>query len=111
MNSAREWKKEHAGMHYPLFYNFIVDFFEDPDSDDEDSEERAENQFGIELLQWWNRYDQLCLGMMDWFSDVTVPSSKIFGTTSNLSGDTLSRQALQTTQQMLQAGRARMNGA
>jgi hypothetical protein len=52
-------------MHYPLFYNFIVDFFEDPDLDDEDLEfeECMENQHGIELLHWWNRYDQFCPGM------------------------------------------------
>jgi hypothetical protein len=47
LNSAREWKPEHAGFHYPSFYNFIVDFFED--TDDEDSKKAAN-----ELLQWWN---------------------------------------------------------
>jgi hypothetical protein len=99
-------------MHYPLFYNFIVDFFEDPDSDDEDLEleEHVENQHGIELLQWWNRYDQFCPGM-DRFSDVTVCSSQIFHTTANLSSNALARQALKTSQHKLRESRARFIGA
>ena len=58
LSSAQEWKKEHAGIHYPSFYNFIVDFFENPDSDSgyEDSEQCQQNHdFGVELLRWWDR--------------------------------------------------------
>ena len=99
-------------MHYPLFYNFIVEFFEDPDLDDEDLEfeECMENQHGIELLHWWNRYDQFCPGM-DQFSDVTVHSSQIFCTTATLSGDALACQAFKTSQQNLQESHARITGA
>jgi hypothetical protein len=49
MNSARDWKQEHANFHYPSFYNFIVDYFED--AEDGDSTTTIN-----ELLQWWNRY-------------------------------------------------------
>ncbi len=33
LNTSREWRKEHAGFHYPLFYNFLVDYFEDVEDD------------------------------------------------------------------------------
>ena len=49
MNSSRDWKQEHAGFHYPSFYNFIVDFFEDTEDDISTSTVN-------ELLQWWNRH-------------------------------------------------------
>jgi hypothetical protein len=48
MNSARDWKQEHAGFHYPSFYNFIVDFFED-------AEDNISTSAVNKLLQWWNR--------------------------------------------------------
>ena len=47
--SAKEWKKHHAGFHFPSLYNFIVDMFEDPEGD----EAKKTNK---ELLKWWNRY-------------------------------------------------------
>jgi hypothetical protein len=49
LNSARDWKHEHAGWHYPSFYNFIVDFFEDAK---DDYSINAVNEF----IQWWNTY-------------------------------------------------------
>jgi hypothetical protein len=49
LNTARDWKQEHAGFNYPSFYNFIVDFFED--ANDDDSKDAVN-----ELLQWWNMY-------------------------------------------------------
>jgi hypothetical protein len=49
MNSARDWKQEHAGFHYPSFYNFIVDFFEN-------AEDNNSTSVVNKLLQWWNRY-------------------------------------------------------
>jgi hypothetical protein len=49
LNSAKEWKKEHAGFHYPSFYNFVVDFFED-------SSDSVSTSAVTELLQWWNWY-------------------------------------------------------
>jgi len=33
LNTSREWRKEHAGFHYPSFYNFLVDYFEDVEDD------------------------------------------------------------------------------
>jgi len=32
LNSSWDWRQEHAGFHYPSFYNFIVDLLEDEDS-------------------------------------------------------------------------------
>ncbi|KAH9955653.1 hypothetical protein BC827DRAFT_1141046, partial [Russula dissimulans] len=49
LNSAQEWKKEHAGFHYPSFYNFIVDYLKDPVYE-------ACKSSVDELLQWWNTY-------------------------------------------------------
>jgi len=48
LGSAREWKREHAGFHYPAFYNFIVDYLEVPR---DETSQRDVN----ELLKWWNR--------------------------------------------------------
>ena len=50
LNSTRDWRMEHASFHYPSFYNFIVNYFEDVESDDEETAERVD-----ELLKWWNR--------------------------------------------------------
>jgi hypothetical protein len=33
MNSSRDWKTEYAGFYYSAFYNFIVNFFEDANSE------------------------------------------------------------------------------
>ena len=52
MNDAKDWKREHGGFHYPSFYNFIVDHFEDVEPGDKDVAESLD-----ELLHWWNRYD------------------------------------------------------
>ena len=30
LNNLKDWKHLHAGFHYPSFYNFIADFFEQP---------------------------------------------------------------------------------
>jgi len=54
LNSAREWKQEHDGFHYPSFYNFIVDFFEDVDDE-------TTNASVNELFEWWNWYVFFCL--------------------------------------------------
>jgi hypothetical protein len=54
LGSAREWKREHAGFHYPRFYNFIVDYLENPK---DETSQRDVN----ELLKWWNRYDSFPL--------------------------------------------------
>jgi hypothetical protein len=50
LNSSRDWKTEYTGFYYPVFYNFIVDFFEDTNNE---ASKRKINK----LLQWWNRYD------------------------------------------------------
>jgi len=54
LGSAQEWKREHAGFHYPLFYNFIVDYLENPQ---DEMSQRDVN----ELLRWWNWYRSSCL--------------------------------------------------
>jgi len=84
LNSARDWKTEHAGFHYPSFYNFIVDFFEDADNDDSTN---AVN----ELLQWWN--------------------IKIFPATARQAGGAGSRNALRSSQKRLRESLARHNHA
>ena len=49
LSTAQEWKCEHNSFHYPIFYNFIVNFFEDIEDD-------AGQKNTDELLDWWNRY-------------------------------------------------------
>jgi hypothetical protein len=49
LNTSRDWRYEHAGFHYPSFYNFIVDYFEDAEDD-------ISKEANVELLRWWNRY-------------------------------------------------------
>jgi hypothetical protein len=49
LGSAQEWKQEHAGFHYPKFYNFIVDYLEDP------ADETSQRDVN-EPLKWWNQY-------------------------------------------------------
>jgi len=44
---------EHAGFHYPSFYNFIVDYFEDVEFGDDDT---ADSESVDKLIKWWNRY-------------------------------------------------------
>ena len=56
LGSAREWKCEHTSFHYPLFYNFIVDYLENPK---DETSQRDVN----ELLKWWNWYDSFTLSL------------------------------------------------
>jgi hypothetical protein len=49
LSMAQEWKREHNGFHYLIFYNFIVDFFKD--IEDDTGQKNAD-----ELLDWWNWY-------------------------------------------------------
>ena len=49
LSTAQEWKREHNGFHYPTFYNFIVDVFEDVEDDT-----AQKNADGV--LDWWNWY-------------------------------------------------------
>ena len=58
LSSARDWKKQHAGFHFPTFYNFIVDMFEDP-------EDKIAKRSINELVQWWNRYVSVQYMMSD----------------------------------------------
>ena len=51
LSTAQEWKCYHNGFHYPSFYNFLIDFFEDIDLEDVASQENID-----ELLDWWNQY-------------------------------------------------------
>jgi hypothetical protein len=45
LNSSWDWKVEYAGFYYLAFYNFIVDFFEDANTE---ALKRKINK----LLQW-----------------------------------------------------------
>jgi len=56
LGSAWEWKRKHASFHYPSFYNFIVDYLENPQ---DETSQRDIN----ELLKWWNRYDLFTLSL------------------------------------------------
>ncbi|KAF9008010.1 hypothetical protein BDQ17DRAFT_1539732 [Cyathus striatus] len=49
LSSAASWAVEYEGFNYPAFYNFIVDYLENP------SGLLAEVQVAT-LLAWWNRY-------------------------------------------------------
>lgn len=49
LNTSPDWRHKHVGFHYPSFYNFIVDYFEDVDDD-------ISKKANFELLCWWNRY-------------------------------------------------------
>jgi len=51
LSTAQEWKRYHNGFHYPSFYNFLIDFFEDVDLEDVATQENIDK-----LLDWWNRY-------------------------------------------------------
>jgi hypothetical protein len=48
LGTAREWKREHNGFHYPSFYDFIVDFFEDVEDD-------TAKKNAADVLAWWNQ--------------------------------------------------------
>jgi hypothetical protein len=52
LGTAQEWKCEHAGFHYPAFYNFVVNYLEVP------KDEMSQRDVN-ELLKWWNRYVHL----------------------------------------------------
>ncbi len=52
LGTAREWKHEHAGFHYPVFYNFIIDYLEVPK---DEMLQRDVNK----LIKWWNQYVHL----------------------------------------------------
>jgi len=51
LSTAQEWKCYHNGFHYPSFYNFLIDFFEDVNLEDVATQENID-----ELLDWWNQY-------------------------------------------------------
>ncbi|KAH7870438.1 uncharacterized protein C8R40DRAFT_1175702 [Lentinula edodes] len=47
LSDASQWTNSHMGYNYLDLWNFIVDFFEDPEGEEE--EQRSK-----ELLKWWN---------------------------------------------------------
>ncbi|TFK59951.1 hypothetical protein BDN72DRAFT_780022, partial [Pluteus cervinus] len=49
LTNASEWSEEYYGVNYHAMYDFIVDYFEDPGS--EEAKTHVNN-----LLRWWNRY-------------------------------------------------------
>ncbi|KAG5635207.1 hypothetical protein H0H81_012057 [Sphagnurus paluster] len=49
LSDAMAWKSMHNGFNYELFYNLIVDYFEDAEGDQ--AKECVKS-----LLAWWNRY-------------------------------------------------------
>ena len=47
LSTVQEWKRYHNGFHYPSFYNFLIDFFEDVDLEDVATQENIDK-----LLDW-----------------------------------------------------------
>ncbi|KAJ3886672.1 hypothetical protein GG344DRAFT_81472 [Lentinula edodes] len=47
LSDASQWTNSHMGYNYLDLWNFIVDFFEDPEGEEE-------QQRSKELLKWWN---------------------------------------------------------
>jgi hypothetical protein len=100
LGSAREWKREHAGFHYPSLYNFIVDYLEDPQ---DETSQRDVN----ELLKWWNRYVSYTLSLE---CDVLISpflSSEVFPSTLTNGSAAASHDATQSSLKMLEDARAR----
>jgi hypothetical protein len=48
LGTAREWKHKHNRFHYPSFYDFIVNFFED-------IEDSTAKENTADVLAWWNQ--------------------------------------------------------
>lgn len=97
---ARDWKKKYAGFHFPTFYNFIVDNFEDVENDD------LAKTSADELLQWWNRYVYVRYTE----SGVLIPSllfSNVFPATDSAASDVNSRRTMQNCRKRLQEARSR----
>ena len=96
LNSAPLWRPEHAGFHYPSFYYFIVNFFEnDPD----------DKSLG-NLLQWWNTYVQSCL-YLGWYPNTCNLSSNIFPPAVSNTGGAASRNAMRSSQKRLKEAQER----
>ena len=97
--SAWDWKKKHAGFHFPTFYNFIVDTFEDPEDD-------LAKTCADKLLQWWNRYVYVQYPA----SGVLIPSplfSNVFLATDSAAGDENSHRAMLNCRKRLREGHSR----
>ena len=48
LTDMESWEESYYGCNYPGMYNFIVDFFENPEDEDEKREAEA-------VLNWWNK--------------------------------------------------------
>jgi hypothetical protein len=100
LGSAQEWKHKHASFHYPLLYNFIVDYLEDPR---DETSQRDVN----ELLKWWNQYVSYTLSLE---CDVLISpflSSEVFPSTLTNGSAAASHNATQSSLKMLEDARAR----
>lgn len=100
--SAKDWKKKHAGFHFPSFYNFILDTLENPEDD-------LEKKCADELLQWWSRY----VYVQYTASGVLISSplfSKVFPATDSRDSGANSRRAMLDCRKQLREGRARRAG-
>lgn len=100
LGSAREWKREHAGFHYPSFYNFIVDYLEDPR---DETSQRDVN----ELLKWWNRYDSFTLSLERDVLTSPFLSSEVFPPVLSNGTGAASNDATESSLQMLEDARAK----
>lgn len=96
LNTSRDWRHEHAGFHYPSFYNFIVDYFEDVDDD-------LSKKANAELLCWWNRYFVFCF----LWSPLTVSFRMVFPSTTHKAATLTPRATSALSQKRLQESRAR----
>jgi hypothetical protein len=100
LGSAREWKREHAGFHYPSFYNFIVDYLENP-------QDEASQRDINELLKWWNQYDLFILSVERDVLTYPFLSSEVFPPAISNSAGAASQDATDSTLKMLEEARAR----
>jgi len=71
LGTTQEWKREHAGFHYPAFYNFIVNYLKDP------KDEMSWRDVN-ELIKWWDWYGSFSLSLEDDGLISPFLSSKVF---------------------------------
>jgi hypothetical protein len=100
LGTAREWKREHASFHYPAFYNFIVDYLEDP------KDEMSRRDVN-ELIKWWNRYGSFSLSVENDGLISLFLSSEVFPPALLNGAGTASHDATESSLKMLEEARAR----
>src|SRR6266851_1713400 len=100
LGSAWEWKRKHASFHYPSFYNFIVDYLENPQ---DETSQRDIN----ELLKWWNQYDLFTLSLDRDVLTSPFLSSEVFPPALSNGTGAASQDAAELSLKMLEEACAR----